>query len=181
VVGTCQTIFRCFVLHVMPRNSGLNTTQENNFQAGWLETFLKNKFQKKCTKKFSTKTASDTSQNRFEKMCMPNWHTFLCFLCTYCTYRTKFVFCFLDNLNREKTNGIRMVFVCSCRKFTPDKFTPGTKLLCKCTRAAGAHRPYSLARRTSDPPARIVNDHTIPSSTPHVHTVPLPCNESKDD
>ena len=36
VVVICQTIFKCFVPHVMPKNSGMNTTQENNFQAGWL-------------------------------------------------------------------------------------------------------------------------------------------------
>ena len=35
---------------------------------------LENKFQKKCTKKFSTKTSSDISQNRAEKKCMPFWH-----------------------------------------------------------------------------------------------------------
>ena len=32
VVVICQTIFRYFVHHVTPKNSGLNTTQENNFQ-----------------------------------------------------------------------------------------------------------------------------------------------------
>ncbi len=35
---------------------------------------LENKFQKKCTKKFSTKTSFDLSQNTTEKKCMPFWH-----------------------------------------------------------------------------------------------------------
>jgi hypothetical protein len=49
VVVIRQTIFKCCVPHVMPKSSGTNTMQENNFQADWLETFLENKFQKKCT------------------------------------------------------------------------------------------------------------------------------------
>ena len=59
---------------------------------------LENKFQIECTKKFSSKTAFDPSQNKSEKKCMPIWHTFLCFFCTYFVRGTKFVFCFLDNL-----------------------------------------------------------------------------------
>ena len=30
---------------------------------------------------------------------------------------TKFVFCFLDNLHREKTNSIRMLFVLVCSRY----------------------------------------------------------------
>ena len=37
VVVITHLIFKFSVLLIMPKNSGTNTTQENNFQAGWLE------------------------------------------------------------------------------------------------------------------------------------------------
>jgi hypothetical protein len=55
VVVICQTIFRYFVPHVMPRNSGTNTTQENNFQAGWLRCCWKINFKLSVQKNFQAK------------------------------------------------------------------------------------------------------------------------------
>jgi hypothetical protein len=39
----------------MPKNSGMNTTQENNFQAGWLEVDGKINFKKSVQKNFQAK------------------------------------------------------------------------------------------------------------------------------
>ena len=65
VVAMIRWTYRFFVPHVTPKNSGLNTTQENKkFSSKLAEMLLENKFQIECTKKFSSKTSSDLSQNR---------------------------------------------------------------------------------------------------------------------
>ena len=76
VVVTCRTIFKFCALPVTPRNFGMNTTPENkkNFQTGWLQGLLENKFSKKCTKKFSSKTVSGSPQDKSQKKCMPFCH-----------------------------------------------------------------------------------------------------------
>jgi hypothetical protein len=55
VVVITHRIFKFSVLLIMPRNFGTNTTQENNFQAGWLEVDGEINFRKSVQKNFQAK------------------------------------------------------------------------------------------------------------------------------
>ena len=55
VVVITHPIFKFSVPQIMPRNSGTNTTQENNFQAGWLRCCWKINFKKSVQKNFQPK------------------------------------------------------------------------------------------------------------------------------
>ena len=71
VVVTTQRTCKSFVPHATPRNFGLNTTQENNFQAVRLRFCWKINFKKSVQKKFSSKTSSDPLRiDRKKSVCL---------------------------------------------------------------------------------------------------------------
>ena len=98
-------------------------------------------------------------------MCMPLWHLFFCVFCTYRHCKTKFCFCFLDNLKRENTNVIRIIFEYYSFLFTA--------VATRHASTVTARRPHSLAYSASDPQNPIVNEQTDTTDTHEVPTAGL--------